>query len=407
MEHILVAVIGAGQAGLSASYWLSTRDIDHVLFDPARPGDSWRARWDSFTLVTPNWTLQLPGHHYEGAEPDGFLVRDDLAQYVADFASSIGPTIIPARVSSLSGGDPWVIGADEGTWQADAVIVATGAYPLPSLPTLAHNLPDEIQQLHSQHYRNPDSLNDGATLVVGSGQSGAQIVDDLTLAGHDVWFAAGNAGVGPRVYRGRDLVSWLYELGFFNNPATDKSRHAASVMVSGRDGGKSLDLRSFGADGVRVVGRVLDASNGTLTLKPNLVDDIAASEAVGKEITSAIDDYVRDQSLEGVPPPDWTITDWEPPPDTTTLDLDAEGITSVVWATGYHYDYSWIDGLAVDRRGYPIQERGITSRRGLYFLGLNQMHTIASSLFVGVGDDAAHVVGAVAGQIGENTNIRI
>ncbi len=250
-------------------------------------------------------------------------------------------------------------------------------------------------QIHSQHYRSPDQLPDGATLVVGSGQSGAQIVDDLQIAGREVWFAAGSAGVAPRRYRGRDLVAWLGDMGFFESPATDESRHAASVMVSGRNGGKALDLRSFGSTGVHLLGHLRGAEDGVAAFSPDLAKTIAASEAVGDELTTAIDEHIEEHGLE-VPDPDWSITPWEPNSETTAVDLRRENISSVVWSTGYHYDFSWIEGLTVDRRGYPRQTRGVTDTPDLYFVGLNQMHTIASSLFKGVGNDAEYVVEALS-----------
>lgn len=398
VEHIPVAVVGGGQAGLSTSYWLSARDIDHVVFDPANPGDSWLARWDAFTLVTPNWSLDLPGHRYAGEDPDGFLPRDAIAQYVSDFAATVEPTIVPERVVSLNRSANWHLVTEAGLWSADAVVVATGAFPYPSTPGFSAELPDEIVQVHSQGYRNSEQLPDGATLVVGSGQSGAQIVDDLQIAGREVWFAVGSAGVAPRMYRGRDIVAWLGDMGFFESPATDESRHAASVMVSGRDGGKSLDLRSFGSTGVRLVGRVTGVEDSVVSFDPELPDMIRASVAVGNELTEAIDEYVEEHGIEA-PDPDWSVMHWEPTTETTKADLLQERISSVVWATGYHCDFSWVDGLSVDGRGYPSQRRGITDLPGLYFVGLNQMHTIASSLFKGVGDDAAYVVASLADRI--------
>lgn len=398
VEHIRVAVVGGGQAGLSASYWLSARDIDHVVFDPTKPGDSWLARWDTFTLVTPNWSLDLPGHPYAGEEPDGFLPRDNLAQYVADFAAKIRPTIVPERVISMGRGSSWELTTAAGQWSADAVVIATGAFPHPSTPGESAQLPDEIVQVHSQGYRNPTQLADGATLVVGSGQSGAQIVDDLLIAGREVWFAVGSAGVAPRVYRGRDIVAWLGEIGFFESAATDESRHAASIMVSGRDGGKSLDLRSFGSAGVRLVGRVTGVEGTSVSFAPNLDEMIAASVAVGDELTKEIDGYIEQHAIDA-PDPDWSVEQWKPGAETSRVDLLEENITSVVWATGYHYDFSWIDGLSVDRRGYPIQTRGITGIPGLYFVGLHQMHTIASSLFKGVGYDAEYVVATLSDRL--------
>jgi putative flavoprotein involved in K+ transport len=187
-------------------------------------------------------------------------------------------------------------------------------------------------------------------------------------------------------------------MGFFESAATDESRHAASVMVSGRDGGKSLDLRSFGSAGVRLVGRVTDAEDTSVSLAPNLGEMITTSVGIGNELTKEIDGFIDEHGIDA-PDPDWIVEQWEPPVETSRVDLLQENITSVVWATGYHYDYSWIDGLSVNQRGYPNQSRGITGLPGLYFVGLNQMHTIASSLFKGVGHDAAYVVSTLADRL--------
>ncbi|MEX1271224.1 MAG: NAD(P)-binding domain-containing protein, partial [Acidimicrobiia bacterium] len=236
MGHIGVAVIGAGQAGLSAAHWLGKRGIDHVLFDPSVPGDTWLSRWDSFHLVTPNWTVDLPGFPYTGDDPDGFMHRNEIADHVAAFAEQFRSLIRPARVERLKIGNSWTVDTTDGRWTADAVVVATGSHPVPKRPPVGEEIPSNVFQIHSSRYRSPDELPAGAVLVAGSGQSGAQIVDDLLLGGRRVWFAVGSAAAAPRRYRGRDMAAWFHDLGFMSRPMTPESRRAVSVMVSGRDG---------------------------------------------------------------------------------------------------------------------------------------------------------------------------
>lgn len=394
MERSQVAVVGAGQAGLATSYWLAQRDIDHVLLERDRPGDSWRDRWDSFCLVTPNWTLNLPGFPYDGDDPNGFIPRDAIADYVARYREFLdAPVHGPTDVLSLDrSADGWMLTTDNGDWVAESVVVATGAFPFPSRPRLADAIAPDVVQLHSQRYRRASALPEGGVLVVGSGQSGAQIVDDLVIAGREVWFAIGRSGHVPRRYRGRDTTQWLAEVGFMDMPISDPAmRDRPSMMVSGRDGGKNLNLRAFGRDGVHLVGRILEADHTTLRFSDDVEDVVDGADAVSVGVQALIDEYIAEHGIDA-PPPSGASIDWVPSPTPTQLDVGSTGINTVVWATGYHYDFSWIGANVFDNRGSPIQQRGATREPGLYFIGLHGMHTVGSGLFFGVGADAKHVV---------------
>lgn len=215
MEQIRVAVVGAGQAGLSASYWLTELGVEHILFEKGRSGDSWRHRWDSFCLVTPNWTLNLPNFPYDGSDPDGFIPRDEIVDYVERFRSSFGAPVRDGvavnRIEPVAAGG-WRISTSDGDWHADAVIVASGPYPATNIPPGAAGLSEDLNQIHSHDYRSSASLPDGAVLVVGSGQSGAQIVDDLVIVGREVWLSVSGAVRVPRRYRGKDVARWISEI---------------------------------------------------------------------------------------------------------------------------------------------------------------------------------------------------
>jgi len=393
MEPVEVAVVGAGQAGLAISYWLAEREIDHVLLDRDRPGSSWHDRWDSFCLVTPNWTLDLPGFPYQGDDPDGFIPRDAIADYVAQYRAFLDvPVFESTEVLNLHRGDDgWTLTTAGGEWLARAVVVATGAFPFLSVPPVANSIQPDVLQLHSQEYRRPSALPEGGVLVVGGGQSGAQIVDELVIEGREVWFSIGQSGRGPRRYRGKDITAWLRDVGFGEMPVTDEMRQRASIIVSGRDGGKDLNLRTFGRDGVHLVGRVLAADQWTLELSDDLEQNVDAADQVDAQLRGLVDRHIAEHGIDA-PPADVETIDWTPGPTPTRLDLNAEGISTVVWATGYHYDFSWIKADIFDNRGYPHQRRGVTSKPGLYFIGLNGMHTTGSALFSGVGADAQHVV---------------
>jgi putative flavoprotein involved in K+ transport len=397
METTGVAVIGAGQAGLATSYWLANSGIDHVLLERDRPGDSWRDRWDSFCLVTPNWTMNLPGFPYQGDDPDGFIARDEIVNYVIGYRDFLDPPVQEStEVAALHRAERgWMLTTDRGDWRSDAVVVATGAFPFFSIPEVADSISTHVHQLHSQQYRRPSALPDGGVLVVGSGQSGAQIVDDLVIAGRQVWYSIGRSGRAPRRYRGKDTTLWLREIGFMGMPVTQEMRARPSMIVSGRDGGKDLNLRAFGRDGVHLLGRLLYAEGSTLTFSSDVANVLDEADTVAADLQAQIDRYIDEHDLDA---PATTVEpiDWTPGTTPTQVDLEAVGVNSVIWATGYHYDFSWIDADVFGPRGYPNQHRGVTSEPGLYFIGLNGMHTVGSGLFFGVGGDAQHIADHIA-----------
>jgi putative flavoprotein involved in K+ transport len=403
-RHVPVAVVGGGQAGLAASYCLSAQQVDHVVLERHRVGHEWREkRWDSFSLVTPNYQCQLPGHEYgqefAASDPDGFMVQDEIVHYLDDYVRSFHPPLHEGVevVRMTHDGNRFELRTTRGTLYASQVVIATGAYHRPKIPRLAERLPPSVVQLHSSEYKNPGQLPEGATLVVGTGQSGCQIAEDLHLAGRPVHLATGAAPRVARFYRGRDCMTWLDEIGHYTKGITefadqDGTRHKVNHYVTGRDGGRDIDLRAFARDGMHLYGRLKDVHAGTVEFTDDLRRNLDGADAVAESIKDLIDVHIDTLGLDQ-PAEDRYVPVWEPPADAPTqIDLDAAGITSVIWCTGFSADYRWVDLPVFDGHGYPTHERGVTSRPGLYVLGLPWLWTWGSGRFRGVGDDARHLV---------------
>lgn len=400
--RIHTVVIGAGQAGLAASWHLTRRDIEHVVLERDRIGESWRSkRWDSFTLVTPAWTLKLPGFPYQG-DGDRFLSRDEVVQYLEDYADSFGaPVRLAVEVEGVRRRNDgrFEVATEHGTYVADNLVAAVGTYQRPRVPQVSTRIDPAIMQLHASAYRNPDRLRPGGVLVVGGGQSGAQIADELNAAGRDVYLSVARSTRAPRRYRGRDLFAWVQDLGLLDRTVDQledpAERFVANPITSGKGGGKNLGLHELARDGVTLLGRLEDADGSVVRCSENLRATLEGSDRFVAEIREGIEEFVAAKRLD-LP----EATEDEVPgldhgyaaPDVRELDLRDAGVASIVWATGYSFDFSWLDGAELDDAGYPVTERGVTGVPGLYFVGLHWLHTGKSALFFGVGEDAGHVV---------------
>ncbi|HEY0486314.1 MAG TPA: MSMEG_0569 family flavin-dependent oxidoreductase [Mycobacteriales bacterium] len=397
--HWRVAIVGGGQAGLSLSWYLRRRGIDHVVLERHRACHAWREeRWESFSLVTPNWQCLLPGHPYDGDDPDGFMPRDEIVRYLESYVATVDPPLVEGvEVTSLRrDGRVFVLGTNAGRLTADQVVLAVGSYHRPIIPRIAERLPPDVAQVHSAVYRCPERMPAGAVLVVGSGQSGAQIAEDLHLAGRRVHLATGSAPRVARRYRGRDVVAWLDDLGYYDMPVTEHPqgeavRHKPNHYVTGRDGGRDIDLRRFAREGMCLYGR-LSAVDGTrVTFGDDLAANLDRADEVCEGIKDTIDKHIATAGLD-VPAEPRPEKVWHPGPDhPREVDLREAGITSVVWATGFASDWSWVGLPIFDGRGYPAHDRGVTSERGLYVLGLPWLHTWGSARLSGVGRDAEHL----------------
>ncbi|SEC57699.1 putative flavoprotein involved in K+ transport [Streptomyces sp. 3213] len=394
--HYTVAVIGGGQAGLSISHGLRERGVGHVVVEANRVGHEWRERrWDSFCLVTPNWQCRLPGHPYAGSDPNGFMVRDEIVRYLEEYVTAFRPPLVEGvAVTRLrrSATGVFEVTTTAGEFTADQVVVATGPYHRPRIPRIAERLPAAVAQFHSSGYRNPGQLPDGAVLVVGTGQSGCQIAEDLHLAGRQVHLAVGSAPRVARFYRGQDCVAWLDAMGHYTKSIdgfddADAVRLRVNHYVTGRDGGRDIDLRAFARDGMRLYGRLTEVGAERLEFADDLKVNLDHADAVAEGIKDAIDAYIEANGIEA-PEEARYVPVWEPDGEPGELDLAAAGVTSVVWATGFTRDHRWIEIPVFDGRGYPMHWRGVSSVPGLYFLGLPWQHSWGSGRFEAVGRDA-------------------
>lgn len=400
MTYYKAIVVGGGQAGLSASYYLQQQDIDHLVLEKHTLTHTWRSqRWDAFCLVTPNWQCALPGYPYAGDEPHGFMKKQQIIDYLDGFIAMVNAPVKEGvavhRMSARPEGG-YRLNTSAGDFTADQVIVASGGYHTPIIPRLAERLSADITQIHSEQYRNPQALPEGAVLVVGSGQSGAQIAEDLHLAGRKVFLAVGDAPRCARVYRGKDVVDWLAEMGYYDigvdtHPLREGVRDNTNHYVTGRDGGRDIDLRHFASEGMELFGRLNSLEGTTLKFSTDLGANLDAADAVYNRINSSIDKYIAENAIDAPAGTPYSPL-WVPPVERGELDLTSSGITSIIWCIGFLPDFSWVDVPVFNGRSYPGHTRGVTAREGLYFLGLPWLHTWGSGRFSGVARDAQYVV---------------
>jgi putative flavoprotein involved in K+ transport len=414
-SSIDAVVIGAGQAGLAMSGLLRQAGRDHLVLERrATLGGGWQDRWDNFCLVTPNWTTSLPGYDYEGSDPDGFMSRDEIAARITQYADVVkAPVRLDTGVRNVVArpGGGFALETAAGRVEAREVVVATGSYHAPRLPELGTALPGRIQQLHSQDYRREDRLPPGGVLVVGSGQSGVQIAEELWQAGRPTFLALGSAGWAPRRYRGRDIFRWLAEIAVRGAdlgvpfPSVDRlpdrrTRHHANPQLTGHDGGHDVDLRRLAESGLTLLGRPTAIDGERLKMSPGLSALLAMTEqAFDERFRPLIDRFVEKAGIDA-PPYERTLSSFEPP-ELAEIDLAGAGISTVIWATGYRPDFGWIDLPIFDAIGFPRHQRGVTDVPGLYFLGLHWQHTQASATLIGPRLDAPHLLAAMELQAGD------
>lgn len=402
-DEIDTIVVGGSQAGLSVSYWLARAGHPHIVLEKEFIGATWaKQRWNSFSLVTPNWMLRLPGFPYRGDDPDGFLLRDAIVAYLTEYADEFAAPVHEGVEAERLSRDRsrYVVETNTGTIRTRNVVVCTGYFHEPRLPGFASAIDGTVVQLHVRDYKDPGQLPRGGVLVVGSGQSGTQIAEELNEAGRRVWLSVGSAAREPRRYRSRDTNYWYDLMGGFTktfaNPDDPRERYVANPHCSGKNGGHALNLEAFAEQGIRLVGRVKRANDATIEFSPDMIANVRNADEASRAYMRAIDTLIEQRGIDAPQPGPENTDDGEPIArpqleETRSLDLGAEGIAGLVWATGFRGNYDWIDFPAVDARGYPRQRRGVSEHDGLYFCGLPWMHCLKSGLFFGVGEDAEHV----------------
>lgn len=400
-------VVGAGQVGLTMSRLLRDAGREHVVLEArATLGGGWQDRWDSFRLVSPNWTASVPGFAYRGSEPDGFMPRAELIDHWRAYAVAIAaPVELGTAVTRLTTRDDarpgFLLETTRGSFTAREVIVAAGGFHAPKIPAHAATFAPRIRQVHSHHYRRPDDLPAGAVLVVGTGQSGVQLAEELHAAGRPVFLSVGHCGRAPRRYRDRDVFWWLRELivhgeAFGAAPPTverlpdPRLRFACNPHVSGHDGGHDTNLRRFGADGMRLVGRFEAADGERARFAPDLAANLAFADQFWSERFRALcDRYLAETGLELPPEADEPVA-FEPP-EVTELDLAAEGVAAILWTSGYRLTFDWIELPIFEESGMPIHRRGVSEVAGLTFAGLPWQHTMGSANLVAFLEDAEYL----------------
>jgi cation diffusion facilitator CzcD-associated flavoprotein CzcO len=403
-DRIEVVVIGAGQAGLAVSWELTQSGVEHVVLERGRVAQTWRGRWDSFCLVTPNWTVRLPGHPYRGQDPDGFMLRDEVVAFLESYATGFkAPVEEGVEVTSLQSAEKggFLLKTSSGVISAKMVVLSTGAYQRPHRPRGAENMPEHPVQIDIEDYRSPAELPAGPVLVVGSGQSGCQIAEELHESGREVFLACGRAPWTQRRLGERDIVWWAEATGFFDDTEASlpspAARLAANVQATGHRGGHDLHYRTLRDMGVTLLGHFLGTEGSRARFGPDLAESVAWGDARRAELMDRVRKFGAEDglALPEIPQP-------EPFDAGAPDEVDLSGFGCVVFACGFRPDYElWVHFPgAFDQFGFPIHEEGAsTVVPGLYFVGVHFLRKRKSSLLLGVGEDAAIVASQISGAL--------
>jgi putative flavoprotein involved in K+ transport len=402
VERVETLVIGGGQAGLVMSHRLKQRGLPHLVLERHRIAERWRSeRWDGLKFQFPNWSVRLPEFAFPHSDPDAFATTGAIVDFIDAYAAFVAPPIRcgveATRLRRRDGASGFIAETTDGAIEAQNVVVATGPYQRALIPDLLRD--ETIFQVHASRYKNPEQLPPGAVLVAGAGASGAQIAEELHRAGRRVLLSVGRHTRLPRRYRGRDLIWWLSELGLDKTTTEQRGPSRLLPVISGAYGGHTIDFRRFAACGMTLLGRVKAARDGVLDIAPDLAGSLASGDAVYATFLNTVDAHVQLHGLDFPDDPAARAVLPNPPCVDAPLprvDLSAENINAVIWATGYGVDFGWIDVPVKDADGEPVHRNGVTGIAGLYFLGLQWLARMKSSFLSGVGDDAAVLADHIA-----------
>ena len=400
MKYVTTIIIGAGQAGLAMSKHLAERSIDHVLLERGEVANSWKTeRWDSLRLLTPNWQSRLPGYRYTGENPDGFMDMVDTVSFLRGYASVIDAPVMPhTKVLSVERRfDRYVVKTTRGIWSCSALVMANGACAVPTIPKCASNLPTSIRQVSPLEYKHPGQLEEGGVLIVGASATGVQLAREIHQSGRPVTLSVGEHIRLPRTYRGYDIKWWMDKLGLLDMGLDEvedlnRARKLSSLQLIGSENGTMLDINHLRGLGVSIAGRLAGFNNGKAQFSGSLANICDLADLKLGRLLDNIDEWAETNmsSADLSPPHRYAKTEFGAPPD-LQMNLADRGIKTIVWATGFRPDYSWLNLPVLDRKGNLVHQAGVLNLPGLYAMGLPFMRTRKSTLIDGVGDDAAFI----------------
>jgi len=390
VKKVNTIIIGAGQAGLSTSYFLTQKGIEHLILEKGRVGEDWRShRWDNFHLITPNHMTRLPGFSYAGKKSNGFDSRDEMVKFFEDYAKSFNaPLVENTKVLSVTkGNNGFLVETKDKNYEAKNVVVATGSFHKPLIPEISKSLKN-IYQIHSSEYKNPEQLPKGNVLVIGGGNSGIQIAVDLNNSGRKTYLSLGRIRIVPRHYRGKDFMEWAEILGILDRKTeetSDEIKNTIPPVLYGYDA--TVNLRKVAKDGVQLLGRLNGFKNKKIEFDENLEDSIKKGEATLTGFKALADKYITENNIKVSEEKDEKVLTM--PKGITELDL--KQISAIIWATGFKDDWSWLKINVFDKNNQPIHNRGISKIPGLYFIGLRWLSKYKSFLLCGVAEDAKYL----------------
>ena len=403
IEKTDTLVVGAGQAGIAISEHLGNHGVPHLVLEKNRIAEAWRSgRWDSLVANGPAWHDRFPNLEFTDVKPDAFPAKERIADYFVTYAKQLEAPIRTGvevlGVHRNNGSPVFTVETTQGVIEARNIVAATGAFQHPVIPPV---VPEgtAVKQLHSFYYRNPEQLPAGAVLIVGGGASGAQIADELRRSGRKTYLSIGPHDRPPRSYRGRDFVWWLGVLGLWDIAAQEPGQEHVTIAVSGAYGGKTIDFRRLAGEGITLLGLTQSYHDGVLSFAPDLQQNIAHGDSSYLSMLDAADAYVEHTGIDLPPDPEARKAFADPDclrNPLSSLDLDAAGITTIIWATGFRQDFSWLKVDIFDETGNPRHQRGVSPEPGIYFLGLPWQSRRGSTFIWGVWHDAKYVADQIA-----------